>query len=488
MKLSDFFPELKGWTPVDNSARQKPQFSEPSVIPSGSQATSLPLSLQYQPDSLRQNNRPALSSIRFAPLPPAGLPQINSASEGTASRVVAPVAAQATAAQTTAEAAQAGVTALQATSFQGTYNAGISYSQGASVDSAGIIYVSLVNSNLGNTPASSPSDWQSIGSDSGFLGVWNSATNYPETGQVTASDGNYYIALSANVNINPVGNPATWQLVGPKNLDAVASGSTNFPANASTLSYRCTTNPISATDSGGGHAAVAIASFNLQVSQKGLVAYSSGSITGLLNSTNYFIFTTDPSFSGGAVSYFASTSKTTSLAGSGNIFIGSITTPAAGAISTIGNNDSGVGNQSGSTLVVLSTAQSPAGTAGYGNVTPTSANTTVSNAGAATEQWLGYVPQNPAGPSSITISVTSQVTVTGAGVGNAILSYSTNGGSTFPNVIYNVSANRALTTDQVNVTLPANVTSIVIQAQNSHTAGSGSSAHALSNIQVVVQI
>lgn len=39
------------------------------------------------------------------------------------------------------------------------YNSGTTYAQGQAVASGGLFYVSLVNSNTGNTPSSSPSDW-----------------------------------------------------------------------------------------------------------------------------------------------------------------------------------------------------------------------------------------------------------------------------------------------------------------------------------------
>ena len=53
-------------------------------------------------------------------------------------------------------------TILVGNAFQGTYSAGTTYSLGQSVLSAGKYYVSLVNSNTGNTPASSPSQWSEL--------------------------------------------------------------------------------------------------------------------------------------------------------------------------------------------------------------------------------------------------------------------------------------------------------------------------------------
>jgi hypothetical protein len=263
-------------------------------------------------------------------------------------------------------------------------------------------------------------------------------------------------------------------------------GTSVFGQTASGLSYRPLSNPLTGHDAGA-NATINVASFTMRTSSKGDISINSGSITGLSYGTGYFIYYDDSTLAGGSVSFAATTTKGTALQGAGRFYVGSITTPLAGAIDTIGNNDGGTGAQSGATLLIISTAQSPNGTSGYGLLTPTSATNTTSNAGATEEQWLGYVPQSSGVPSVITISVTSQVTITGAGTGNAILRYSTDGGSTFT-TIYNTSVNRALTTDVTNVTLPANVQKIVVSAQNSHTGGAGSSTHTLSNIQVVVQI
>ncbi len=271
-----------------------------------------------------------------------------------------------------------------------------------------------------------------------------------------------------------------------KNLGSIPDGTSTFGQTASGLSYSCLSNPLKGHDSGAS-TEIDISAFTLRTSSKGDLSISSGSILSLAYSTGYFIYFDDSVLAGGSETFHATTSKGTALQGSGRFFIGSCTTPAAGQPDTLGDNNGGTGVQTGQTLIVLSTAQSPNGTAGYGNLTPVSANTTISNVGAATEQWLSYIPQSSGIPSAITISVTSSVTITGAGTGNAILSYSTDGGSTFT-TIYNVSATRASQTDMVNVTLPATVSKIVIQAQNSHTAGAGSSAHVLSNIQVQVQI
>jgi hypothetical protein len=92
MPLSDYYPDLAGWKPVEPNTQAAPVNQTP-IGPSQSPVgeiqnspylrTSLPLPLTYQPDSLKQYNRPNLSTFRIAPLPPGGTPAINSASTST---------------------------------------------------------------------------------------------------------------------------------------------------------------------------------------------------------------------------------------------------------------------------------------------------------------------------------------------------------------------------------------------------------------------
>lgn len=187
-------------------------------------------------DSIRQWVRPGTSQSRFPSLPTKSNPQINASSRGVSSQVVAPVVAQTSTNTANIATNTAAITTLQQTQFQGVWSSSVSYSKNASVDFGGTLFYSLINSNLNNNPASTVGvDWASLGSDTGFAGVWNNATAYSETQQVTASDGNYYIALVSNTNVNPLGHPATWQLVGPTNLDSLANGSVSGKTNNTAL-------------------------------------------------------------------------------------------------------------------------------------------------------------------------------------------------------------------------------------------------------------
>jgi hypothetical protein len=133
---------------------------------------------------------------------------------------------------------------------------------------------------------------------------------------------------------------------------------TNFTVarSASNVSYRPTSNPLTATDAGASDT-VAIANFLMRVA--GIdVSITGNSITSLSRKTLYFIYYTDLTIAGGAVSFSASTVKEDALSGSGKFFVGSIVTPAAGSSSTVGNNDGGSGAENGDTFILSPTIYS----------------------------------------------------------------------------------------------------------------------------------
>jgi hypothetical protein len=68
----------------------------------------------------------------------------------------------------------------------------------------------------------------------------------------------------------------------------------------------------------------------------GTVSYNSGTISSLTTSTTYYVYTDDPNFTGGSVTYLASTDPTVMIA-AGRYYVGSITT----AVSTTAGNVSG---------------------------------------------------------------------------------------------------------------------------------------------------
>ena len=117
------------------------------------------------------------------PAGPAGANGANGATGATGAAGAAGATGPTGATGATGPAGPAG--AAGTTTWRGAYSAGTTYAQGDGVSSSGVIYLSLVNSNIGNTPASSPTYWVS---QAGGTGVTNLATTGPITGgPITAS-------------------------------------------------------------------------------------------------------------------------------------------------------------------------------------------------------------------------------------------------------------------------------------------------------------
>lgn len=92
-------------------------------------------------------------------------------------------------------------------------------------------------------------------------------------------------------------------------------------------------NPITSS-SGASTATISIASHNV-VADWGSLAYNGGAIAGLTLNTPYYVYAQDPDLQGGAVSYLASTNRTTTVSATGRYFVGSVTTPSAANSATI---------------------------------------------------------------------------------------------------------------------------------------------------------
>lgn len=99
--------------------------------------------------------------------------------------------------------------------------------------------------------------------------------------------------------------------------------------------------PLTATDAGA-TASINVASHNVQFGF-GSVAYNSGSVTGLAFSTVYYVYTSDPTYAGGAVTYLATTNANNVTANDGYYYLGKVTTPADGGGDTGGGWGGGGG-------------------------------------------------------------------------------------------------------------------------------------------------
>jgi hypothetical protein len=94
--------------------------------------------------------------------------------------------------------------------------------------------------------------------------------------------------------------------------------------------------PLTAADAGTS-VTITIAAHGLQTST-GLVSYNAGTITGLSYATTYYVYASDPTYAGGAVTYLATTDRTDLVSAVGLYYVGNIVTGnqnASGNISGI---------------------------------------------------------------------------------------------------------------------------------------------------------
>ncbi|MGH8358208.1 MAG: hypothetical protein ACRESF_12000 [Pseudomonas sp.] len=108
--------------------------------------------------------------------------------------------------------------------------------------------------------------------------------------------------------------------------------------------YTPTTQPLTATTGVSvDDATINVASFQVQYpnsiapASNGIVSYNSGAITGLLDSTLYYVYCLDNSYSGGAQTYFATPDNPDVNVSDFTVYLGTITTPVHGGGGTGGN-------------------------------------------------------------------------------------------------------------------------------------------------------
>ena len=216
------------------------------------------------------------------------------------------------------------------------------------------------------------------------------------------------------------------------------------------------------------------------------IPVSGSPLPGLAYNTLHYIFYSDPDLAGGAVTYQDSTSKSDALNSPNNFFVGSITTPAAGAPDTIGNNDGGAGAQNGRTNVFNFSLQAPSGsTSGNGNVTDPShavdgnfntfAQLTATANGSGTQNDAQLILQSPPsigrGYKSATLNVKCGITVNSvAGTPPAsgfiaLVSYTTQG-NVFGNTIASVNVGSGtipVQTFSFNLPINLNLSQVAIE-------------------------
>jgi hypothetical protein len=267
-----------------------------------------------------------------------------------------------------------------------------------------------------------------------------------------------------------------------RNLDTeVGDGSSRFAQTAGGLTYRPTTNPLTATDAGA-NATVSIAAFTMRCTGHTDVSVSSGSITALSYGTLYYIYYDDATLAGGAVTFAATTTKETAINGSGRFFVGSILTPVASGASTVGNNDGGVGAQGGGTSIFLFgasttvnnepatfTVTNPSNcfdgdTSTFGKIvkaaltSSSSCNVTVSAQAPTSAPW-----------QSLTLKIKSAVPTNSGTSNTVVVSYSLDNGGTFTN-IFSITGTRGVTVDSVALPKSQNLALVRVRMSISSSA------------------
>ena len=128
---------------------------------------------------------------------------------------------------------------------------------------------------------------------------------------------------------------------------------------AATQAYTPTTQPLTAATGGPPNAAtINVASFQIQYpfdsngdGVPDLVTYNSGSITPLLDATQYFVYFDDPDYTGGPQTYIANTDNPKVTSSLHRQYLGTITTPAHGGGGTGGTGGGGGACFTGNTRV-----------------------------------------------------------------------------------------------------------------------------------------
>jgi hypothetical protein len=98
---------------------------------------------------------------------------------------------------------------------------------------------------------------------------------------------------------------------------------------------------LTGTDAGA-TATITVASHVLKT-PTGNISYNAGSITGLTHSTTYYVYADDPTYSGGAVTYVATTDAADLVANEGRYLVGEVLTPAPSGTGTTGAKGGGYG-------------------------------------------------------------------------------------------------------------------------------------------------
>lgn len=286
----------------------------------------------------------------------------------------------------------------------------------------------------------------------------------------------YFITATNNATLESGASASANVTVIAANLDThVVNGATFLRGTAGSLSYRPTTNPLTGHDAGGS-ASVPVGAHTMRYADLD-AAISSGTVTGLAYGTNYHLYYDDLTRVGGAVSFVATTVRATALQGAGRHYVGSVLTPLAAGLDTLGNNDGGIGGQQGKDGQIAPQVGTVTISGGVGVsvvlpgacrdgslTTKTTLNNKDNGTTTSARLDLNVFSDPPVVFSTATLKIKNQVT--NAGIAPQLinaLSYSLDGGTTF-NTIFTTTVTRALTTDTVALAQSQKLGNIVVRA------------------------
>lgn len=159
-----------------------------------------------------------------------------------------------------------------------------------------------------------------------LLDVRNDASGFASGILADSETGNVTLGTQALPSGRTVGVPTLFTYIG----DAGRAASQRFlwPITAANRNSVQSADTILTASSGATTSTVAIASHSVKFDFD-TIPYSSGSITGLVPETLYYIYADDPNFDGGTITYY-STSNPDNLIAQGRYYVGYVTTPIAG--------------------------------------------------------------------------------------------------------------------------------------------------------------
>lgn len=124
--------------------------------------------------------------------------------------------------------------------------------------------------------------------------------------------------------------------------------------------YTPTTQPLTAaTGVAANNASIGVAAFQVKYPSSispasgNLVSYNSGTISGLLDATLYYVYCLDTTYAGGAQIYFATTDNPTVTGNEATVYLGTVTTPVHGGGGTGGGGGGSGPCFTGNTLIVV---------------------------------------------------------------------------------------------------------------------------------------